>query len=195
MDAHFLKFFGRQRAGLGQDVIGNRELPDIVEQSPAADVHQLVEMRLQPRPRRFIGVHHERHARKAWRLGRADGHRLDVVAAAPHERRDAVEHSGSILDAARVRVAIDDGDAVDAGKSNAQGGFDQGPTLRPLLQKITDYTLANRRRLGLVHHIFDHHQYHARNDFREDEYTGSDAHETHTHSAFGEHSGKKPPWL
>lgn len=87
------------------------------------------------------------------------------------------------------------GDADDAGKSNGHGGFDQGPSLKPLLNRITDYTLANRERLKLVHHIFDRHQFRKRDDFERVVYTGSDPHDTHTHSAFGEHDGDKPPWL
>ncbi len=87
------------------------------------------------------------------------------------------------------------GDAVDAGKSDGAGGFDQGPSLRPLLVRITDYTLANRARIKLVDHIFDRHSFHVRNGFQETDFTGSDPHDTHTHSAFGEHDGEKPPWL
>jgi hypothetical protein len=87
------------------------------------------------------------------------------------------------------------GDADDSARSNGHGGFDQGPALKPLLGRITEYTLANRARLKLVHHIFDGHQFRKSDDFEKTVYTGSDPHDTHTHSAFGEHDGRKPPWL
>lgn len=87
------------------------------------------------------------------------------------------------------------GDADDAGRSDGHGGFDQGPALKPLLGRITDYTLANRQRLKLFHHIFDGHQFRKQDNFEMKPYTGSDPHDTHTHSAFDEHDGLKPPWL
>jgi hypothetical protein len=87
------------------------------------------------------------------------------------------------------------GDADDAARSNGHAGFDQGPSLKPLLGRITEYTLANRGRLKLVHHIIDGHQFRRSDDFEKTVYTGSDPHDTHTHSAFGEHDGRKPPWL
>lgn len=84
--------------------------------------------------------------------------------------------------------------ANDAGKSNDHGGYDQGPMLAPLLASITEHTLANRDRLGVVDHIYLRHRWHAP-DFAEVAYTGSDPHDTHTHTAFGEHHGEQPPWL
>lgn len=85
--------------------------------------------------------------------------------------------------------------SLDVGKAGPGGGFDQGSTLKPLLQSVTNYTLANRERLGIVDHIFDGSRFHERDGFRKTEYTGSDKHTTHTHTALGEHSGDKPPWL
>jgi hypothetical protein len=86
------------------------------------------------------------------------------------------------------------GDGIDAGKAG-EGGFDTGPSLKPLLQSITDYTRANRGRLGVVDHIFDGFRFHERDGFARKPYTGKDQHTTHTHTAFGEHHGEKPPWL
>jgi hypothetical protein len=87
------------------------------------------------------------------------------------------------------------GNGVDVGKAGAGGAFDQGPALKPLLRSVTDYTIANRERLTLVDHIFDGFRFHQRDGFRKTPYTGSDKHSTHTHTAFGEHNGNKPPWL
>ena len=87
------------------------------------------------------------------------------------------------------------GNGVDVGKAGPGGGFDQGPALKPLLQSVTDYILVNRERLGVVDHIFDGFRFHQRDGFRKTPYTGKDKHTTHTHTAFGEHNGTKPPWL
>ncbi len=85
-------------------------------------------------------------------------------------------------------------DDAGKGKGKPSGGYDTGPTLKPSLAKITTYVLANRQRLGMVDHIFDRHRWQAPT-YRREAYTGSDPHDTHTHSAFGDHDGRKPPWL
>lgn len=89
--------------------------------------------------------------------------------------------------------------ADDAGKEAPGGGYDSGPDLFALLSQITRYVRANWDRLKVDEHIFNGRKYealaHPGTPYREGPYTGSDHHDTHTHTQFADHGGRKPPWL
>lgn len=89
--------------------------------------------------------------------------------------------------------------AKDCGVDNATGtGYATEPArIAPVLEKVTNYTLANFARLRVVDHIHDHVRWRRRPNGTPmlERYGGSDPHETHTHTAFADHGGAKPPWL
>ena len=90
--------------------------------------------------------------------------------------------------------------ARDAGADNGKGdGFSSDPAVLALvLGDVTRYTLANYRRLGVRDHIYNGRRW-RRNDVgpapASEPYTGSDRHNTHTHTAFADHDGRRPSWL
>lgn len=89
--------------------------------------------------------------------------------------------------------------ADDCGVDNAAGdGYAVEPLrIGPVLEDVTSYTLTNYTRLGVVDHIHNRVRWRRRPDGTPmlERYGGSDPHDTHTHTAFGDHGGSKPPWL
>lgn len=77
------------------------------------------------------------------------------------------------------------------------GAYETDPArLFPFLQTVTDYVLANFTRLGVNEHIFNKTAHKATpSGSTAVPYTGSDPHQTHTHTQFADHGGHKPPWL
>lgn len=90
--------------------------------------------------------------------------------------------------------------ARDAGADNAaRTSWSSDPiVLSSVLGDVTRYTLANYRRLAVRDHIFNGRRW-RRADTGDapasTAYTGADRHNTHTHTAFADHDGRKPPWL
>jgi hypothetical protein len=90
--------------------------------------------------------------------------------------------------------------ADDAGGDNTAGtGYAAaGERLTKILTDVTAFTLANYERLGVRDHIFDGRRW-RRSDTgpapKPVAYHGDDPHDTHTHTAFADHGGRKPPWL
>ena len=90
--------------------------------------------------------------------------------------------------------------ADDKGADNRDGsGFSSDPAvLAAVLGDITRYTLANYRRLAVRDHIFNGRRW-RRSDTgpapASEPYGGSDRHNTHTHTAFADHDGRRPAWL
>lgn len=77
-------------------------------------------------------------------------------------------------------------------------GYSSDPArLAKVLGDVTRYVLANYRRLGAVDHIFNGRRYRRSSSglYAPSSYTGEDHHTTHTHTAFADHGGRKPPWL
>jgi hypothetical protein len=88
--------------------------------------------------------------------------------------------------------------AADCGVDNQEGtGFATDPNRIALnLEALTRYVLANFSRLGVAQHIYNSQQYLASGTgYVKRPYTASDPHETHTHTAFANHDGAKPPWI
>lgn len=76
-------------------------------------------------------------------------------------------------------------------------GYETNPTrIALVLDDVHLYVLANSERLGVERHIYDGHVWWA-NEGRldRDRYLGSDQHDTHTHTQFADHGGRKPPWV
>lgn len=86
-------------------------------------------------------------------------------------------------------------------KDNADPGrYETDPArLYVFLHTVTEYILANYRRLAVNEHIFDGRAYRAapstHRGYLGVTYSGSDLHKTHTHTQFADHDGAKPPWL
>jgi len=89
--------------------------------------------------------------------------------------------------------------ADDCGVDNLAGtAFSTDPArLDAMLDDVTAYTLANFIRLGVVEHIYEGSKWipGPNGSPVKTRYGGSDAHETHTHTAFADHDGAKPAWL
>lgn len=83
--------------------------------------------------------------------------------------------------------------ALDWGMSNGRGGYEQGPKLYPFLKGVNTYITRNFVRLGVDKTIFDGKQWYGPDKVLP--YTGSDKHDTHTHTQFANHAGRKPPWV
>ena len=86
---------------LALDGLVGRELGD------AEHVDELVDLLLDLLERVMLGVDAQRDARDAGALGRPDGERVDVEAAAGEHRRDAGERAGLVLEEDRDRVLHD----------------------------------------------------------------------------------------
>lgn len=89
--------------------------------------------------------------------------------------------------------------ADDFGVDRPDGrGYSSDPDrLAAFLGSLTRYVLANFRRLKVRDHIYDHNRWRpsSSGEPMRSAYTGSDDHETHTHTAFDDNGGRKPPWL
>lgn len=84
--------------------------------------------------------------------------------------------------------------AQDWGMSNGKGGYITDISkLKPFLAMVNRYIVANFDRIGVDKTIFDGRQWYGEHKVLP--YTGSDSHDTHTHTQFANHGGKKPPWL
>lgn len=87
--------------------------------------------------------------------------------------------------------------AQDAGVLDADGeGFEtHEPERTFFLEQFHRYTMSNASRLGVVDHIYNGRRWRSRTGYKPEAYSGSDDHSTHTHTAFADHGGVKPPWV
>jgi hypothetical protein len=68
--------------------------------------------------------------------------------------------------------------------------------LKPFLDQVNAYILANFTRLELQRSIYNRTSYVRKlAGYLPGDYTGSDAHTTHIHTQTADHDGKKPPWV
>src|SRR3954453_1530279 len=99
-----LRALGQRRADLHEQQLA-LDGGALLQLDDLDHLDQLVQLLGDLLERRGLGVGDDRHAGEVGVLGRADGERLDVEAAAAEQRRDAGQDTGLVLDQDRERVA------------------------------------------------------------------------------------------